>query len=293
MKRLEQVYNAINDFLTNVINSSVSIAKILLQSSFSSTRNLPQDDKGKDCVILGNGPSLADSLIEYASNLDKYQLIAVNSFALTKEYELLKPAYYVIHDPAFWTAKHELPSKVFDAIRKKTDWSMTLYIPTKAQKNNSVNSLASDKIQIVYYNYTVYKGFRDLGFFFFKRNLAMPQSQNVLVACLYLAINNGFKNIYILGADHTWHENLAVNENNILCLKDFHFYDNGAEINLKPFRKGLDTTETHKVSEIFEIWAKVFRGYEMIASYARKTRTNIYNSSKVTFIDAFERKKLP
>lgn len=291
MKRLEQIYNSVSSFSSNIINSAVSIAKILIQSDLE-VKNHPT--KGvKKCVILGNGPSLAHSLIEYASTLNKYQLIAVNSFALTDEYTVLKPSYYVMHDPAFWMAKHDLPERVFNAIKLKTNWPIVIYIPSKAKKSNAVQKLASDNIQIVFYNYTVYKGFKNLGHYLFRKSLAMPQSQNVMVACLFLAINTGFKDIYILGADHTWHENLAVDDNNILCLKDVHFYDKGTEIKLKPFKKGLDVEETFKVSEIFEIWAKVFRGYEIISSYAKLKKTNIYNASKVSFIDIFERRKLP
>ncbi len=290
MKRLEQTYNSISYFLANVISSVASIAKILLLSDLEVRK---QTTKGvKKCVILGNGPSLAHSLIEYASILNKYQLIAVNSFALTDEYTVLKPSYYVLHDPAFWTTEHDLPERVFNAIKLKTEWPIIIYIPSKAKKSKAIHKLTADNIQIVFYNYTVYKGFKNLGHYFFKRNLAMPQSQNVMVACLFLAINAGFRDIYILGADHTWHENLVVDDNNILCLKDVHFYDKGAEIKLKPFRKGLNVEETFRVSEIFEVWSKVFRGYETIAVYAKLKGANIYNSSKISFIDSFERRKL-
>ncbi|MFD1629055.1 6-hydroxymethylpterin diphosphokinase MptE-like protein [Pseudopedobacter beijingensis] len=290
MKRLEQVYNTIDSFLTNVISSSVSIVKILLQSDFSHKKNLPKG--GKECIILGNGPSLADSLAEYASILRQYQLIAVNSFALTKEYELLKPDYYVMHDPGLWISENELSSKIYKAITEKTNWPLTLLFPVQAKKSNAIRDLESEKVKIIFYNYTIFKGFKNLKHYFFKKNLAMPQSQNVLVACLFLALNMGTQTIYILGSDHTWHENISVNDQNILCVKDVHYYDEGVEINLRPFKKGLHLDETFKVSEIFEAWTKVFKGYETINEYAETLNAKVYNASKISFIDAFERRRL-
>ena len=291
MKRLEQIYNSVSSFSSNIINSAVSIAKILIQSDLE-VKNRPT--KGvKKCVILGNGPSLAHSLIEYASTLNKYQLIAVNSFALTDEYTVLKPSYYVMHDPGLWVSENELSNKIFDAIKLTTDWQITVCFPVQAKKSKTIQRLASENIHIYFYNYTIFKGFSSIRHYFFKKNLAMPQSQNVLVACLFLVLNMDFKEIYILGADHTWHENICVNEENILCVKDIHYYDKGAEAGLRPFKKGLHLDETFKVSEIFEAWAKVFRGYETIVSYAKIKGAYIYNASKVSFIDTFERRNLP
>ncbi|WP_353134769.1 6-hydroxymethylpterin diphosphokinase MptE-like protein [Pseudopedobacter sp.] len=291
MKRLEHIYNSVGNLLTNAISSTASIVKILIQSDLEVKRHLT---KGiKECVILGNGPSLAHSLIEYASVLNKYQLIAVNSFALTKEYKALKPSYYVMHDPGLWTSENDLSNRIFDAIKLTTDWPIIVYLPAQAKRHKTTEKLVSENVYIHFYNYTVFKGFQNIGHYFFKKNLAMPQSQNVLVACLFLTINMGFKDIYILGADHTWHENISVNADNILCVKDVHYYDQEVDIKLRPFKKGLHLEETFKVSEIFEAWAKVFKGYEAISRYAKTKNAHIYNASKVSFIDAFERRKLP
>ncbi len=119
----------------------------------------------------------------------------------------------------------------------------------------------------------------------------MPQSQNVLVASLFAGINIGFKTIHIVGADHTWHENLHVNEYNQLCIKDEHFYDNGTAISYRPFYTNAKRTSTFTMYEIFTTLAKAFLGYTMIKKYADHRGTTIYNASEISFIDAFERKK--
>ena len=120
----------------------------------------------------------------------------------------------------------------------------------------------------------------------------MPQSQNVLVASTFLAINTGFKEINIVGADHTWHEHLHVDENNVLTNKQFHFYDNEEKITYVPFKKGMHLSETFKVHEIFATWSKTFYGYFVLQNYANSRNCKIYNASEITFIDAFERKKI-
>ena len=51
----------------------------------------------------------------------------------------------------------------------------------------------------------------------------MPFSQNVLVAAIYISLNLGYKNIYLLGADHSWAHDVSVNDDNQLCLNDRHF----------------------------------------------------------------------
>ena len=120
----------------------------------------------------------------------------------------------------------------------------------------------------------------------------MPQSQNVLVASIFLAMNIEFKKIIIAGADHTWHQNLHLDEQNILYIKDIHFYNNEEKINYRPFNKGLHINETFKIHEIFALWAKAFYGYIALEDYAKYKSCKIYNASEVTFIDAFERLKL-
>jgi hypothetical protein len=120
----------------------------------------------------------------------------------------------------------------------------------------------------------------------------MPQSQNVLVAAIFLGINMSFKKIYVFGADHSWHEHLHVNEENILCLKHIHFYENEENVSFVPFYKGAHLKETFSVAEIFATWAKVFNGYSALNHYANSRGCKIYNASEVSFIDAFERIKI-
>jgi hypothetical protein len=290
MQRLEYFYKKTGSLLSRTLNTVTSFAKILIQSKLNLKSHQPANTN--KCIILGNGPSLATSLEVYNSKFADYTLLCVNLFALNKEYELLKPKFYVMHDPALWKSEGDLTKRIATAIKEKTSWPIKIFFPFKSRNSKFIQDLNSEHVEVVYYNYTIFKGFNAISNYVFKRNLAMPQSQNVLVACLYLCINMGFKETYLLGADHTWHENLMVDENNVLCITDVHFYDRDQKINARPFYKGLYTKETFSVAEIFENWTKVFKGYEAISKYAAFRKVKIFNASHVSFIDAFERREI-
>lgn len=289
---IEKTYKKSSEWLFLFFSTIVSVVKVLLRLKHKS--NLPKTDK-KNCIVLGNGPSLKHSIEEYSAALKENSLICINSFSTTDQYPQLQPQYYVILDPAFWLNNAEpFVGQTFDAIINKTSWKLYLMVPYYARNSSVLTSLENKNknIEIVYFNYTVFNGFKQLAHLLYRKNLAAPQSQNVLVVSLFLAINLGFKNIYLLGADHTWHENLHVNENNELCLKDVHFYDNEQKINYRLFYKAASKTELFKMHEILATFAKTFYGYHLIEDYAKYSDVAIFNASGVSYIDAFERKKI-
>jgi hypothetical protein len=287
----EKIYTAGTTFLSNCINSCISLVKILL--SFHFRIQLPRAI-ADSCIILGNGPSLKQSLQKHPDFFKKYPLVCVNGFSLSNEYQELKPAYYVMLDPAFWLNTDENIKRIFDTIIQKTTWNLHLLIPSKARKFPIIQQLekSNPNIRIGFYNYTVFRGFTGISHFFYKRNMAMPQSQNVLVASLFICINMQFKNIYIVGADHTWHESMHVNEQNQLMVKHLHFFNNEETVSYVPFYRDEHKIETFRVDELFYTMAKVFSGYRAIKKYGDLRQTNIYNCSEISFIDDFERRKI-
>ena len=143
----------------------------------------------------------------------------------------------------------------------------------------------------MYYNCLAVDGFDKFKNFCYKCNLASPHIQNVLVAALYLSINIGFKKIYLVGADHSWMQNVFVNKRNVLLTSDEHFYDKEST-NAKPWYKDAAQTDTFKMHEIMLAMYKTFSGYYVLKEYAKLFNANIYNCSEISYIDAFERRKL-
>lgn len=274
----------------NTVNTVVSLLKIVFLS-----RKAPKLPKasGQSCIVLGNGPSLRKSLDSHPGYFEQHSLIAVNGFALSEDFRRFKPRYYVLLDPGVWKASQTWIDTMVEAIAKNTSWELHLMIPGAAKGSKRIELLRkNDFIHIHYLNYVVYKGWNKPGYFFWKQNLAMPQCQNVLVAALFLAINIGYKEIELAGADHNWHESLAVNDDNVVCLKQVHFYDQQEQIRYQPFYKTAATTETFRMDEAFHAWARVFHGYWRMRDYAHSRNSRIVNISSPSFVDAFERKKI-
>ncbi len=288
----EKTYNGFSSFINQCIQTVASVIKVIIKRKGGSA--LPQA-WSRTCIVLGNGPSLKTSLDKHADFFTQHPLVCVNSFSTTKEYTLLQPVYYVILDPGFWLSKSQVVTDTIECLQTKTTWPLYMLVPHAAKQSSHFRELEkhNSNIKINYFNYTVYKGFEGLGNWLFKKNLAMPQSQNVLVASLFLSVNIGFKEIYVFGADHSWHENLIVNEDNVLCFKDSHFYDDITQKpTYRPFYKGLHLKEVFTISEILMTFSKIFYGYEVINKYANHCNAKIYNASEVSFVDAFERIKI-
>lgn len=247
------------------------------------------------CIVLANGPSLKTSLEKHPDFFKKHPLVCVNTFAASELFTVLKPSYYVMIDPLFWKRETEAINETFKCLAEKTDWTLYLMVPKHAIKEKVFTDLKkrNSNIQLTPYNYTVFKGFSSIAHWFYKKNLAMPQSSNVTITSLFLSVNIGYKEVYLVGADHTWHENLHMGEDNVLYNKVTHFYENDTEVKYVRFYKGsMPENGTQKSYEFFTMWSKTFYGYFVVNDYAKKHNCQIYNASEVSFIDAFDRIKL-
>jgi len=268
----------------------VSIVKVLVKSKRVAPFPLANAEK---CLVLGTGPSLKESLVKHRSYFLENEILCVNALAATDEYELLKPRQYIMLDQAFWESDHPSVIATWQTLREKTSWKMHLFLPVSAKNASFVKSiLHHSHIKVFFFNYTVFKGFEGIAAFFYKRNLAMPQCQNILVAATFMAVNLGYKRIELFGADHNWHEQLHVDENNLVCIKQVHFNEDVKELKYVPFYKLAHSKEVFRMDEIYLAWAKVFYGYQKVKEYALRRGVSIYNASEVSFIDAYDRIKI-
>jgi hypothetical protein len=289
---IEQLYKRLALFATQFVNTFISILKVLLKSKFR--LKLPPA-QGERCVVLANGPSLKQSFQKYSELFKQTPLICVNTFALAPEFEQFKPRYYIFIDTIFWWGENEATRATYKAMIEKVDWKLYLLVPQFALNSRIFKELKEKNPNIVVcpYNYTVFKGFPSVAQWFYKKNLAMPQSWNVTIAALFLGINMGYKEVFLVGADHTWHENLHMSKDNILHTKVPHFWENEEVINYTPLWKPKPfENQTQKAHEFFDIWSRTFYGYVLLSNYAKEQHCKIYNASEVSFIDAFERRNL-
>ncbi|WP_064196199.1 MULTISPECIES: hypothetical protein [Emticicia] len=288
-------YLKIGALFNHTIQTFVSILKVLLLSKFW----LPKfSNQKKIASILGNGPSLNHALAENLNFLQETDTYCVNLFALSEVYSSLKPQNYVFLDPAFFMYDEQNDGrqdikKTYEAIFEKTDWAMRFFVPASGRNSYFVKRLKKEKpnVQVCLFNYTIVRGFPAFRNWIFKHNLGMPQCQNILAASLYVALVQNYESVYLFGADHSWHEEMRITEQNEFEMRQIHFYDNSADIK---HEKVVDVRNNSRPSLQAQFLSlhKVFFSYEILRSFAQSRHIKVLNASKKTYIDAFERVKI-
>lgn len=285
-----------------IVFQNIKLALRILFGFKVKSRFVLQKLAKKTCVVLGNGPSLKDMLLhpDLLSYFESVQVFCVNNFAEDNYYSMVKPTYYVICDPDYWKedATEDANKKrqnLFDCIANKTNWNMTLFIPdeaitSKVFQNNAI--LKNNKIKINTFNLLGCNFLSSFSLFSFRYNLAMPHAQNVLIAALYLSLQMSYREIILLGADHSWHEDIRVDGQNRVCYINRHFNDNSQDYILEPWYKDENRVEIFKMQEILSSLSRMFEGYTIMRKYADLLKASIINSSHKSNIDAFERKEI-
>jgi len=275
--------------------TTISLLRVLKNKSYLVKNKIPKN-YGDKIFILGNGPSLNENLSNDIELLKNNDTFCVNSFCFTDYFNAIKPKYYIFLDPRYFIKKNtdekflKLQEDVIESLIKNVTWNMKIFIPKQTDMKNQWSELQKQNhnIEIIYFNTNPAYGFTSIKHFLFKRNLAMPRGQNVLIGAIYLSINMAYKNIYLLGADHSWIKDLRVNSKNQLLLVDKHFYSEENRL----FYKDTASTELWKMHEILKIWAITFQMYRELELYARKSRVDVINLTKESYIDSFRKEDI-
>jgi hypothetical protein len=287
---LNKIFIGLSSFMNRGIDTVVSIPKMLLMSRFG--LKFP-NKAGKVASVLGNGPSLEQSLEEDIKFIKNTELYCVNNFAISEFFIALRPQNYVLLDPAYFSYSTENNGRMdvqntIQLLITKVEWNMNLFIPVLARKSYLASEILrqNKNISIHYYNYTILRGFDFFRFFGFRTRLGMPQCQNILAASLYIAITRQHENIYIFGADHSWHEEMRLDESGELYCRQFHFYD-------KPESVQREKNESSKkIHKLFQSLVKAFYSYEVLSEYSKNRQVKVWNASKKSYIDSFEKTKV-
>ena len=290
---LETVFNSIAAFFSTLTQSVLSLVKVLIRSRWGV--QLPERQQAR-CSVLGNGPSLNDSLINHFDFLLETELIVVNGFALTDYFTRLRPANYILADPNCFTFNDATTGRedlhqILLALIGQVDWPMRLFVPNFAKGSYFIRQLETGNahIELVYYNPTVVRGFKWLSYWLYSSNLGMLQAQTVIVTALFLMINRKFDQIFLFGADTSWHEQIRISDTNQLEIKQVHFYDKPKDVAFMPVYSDANRTQTFTMASQFLSLHKVFRGYEVLREYADYRNVRVLNASSKSYIDALER----
>lgn len=250
----------------------------------------------ENLIVIGNGPSLLDSVKEL--NLEGKDCIVVNHFCETNLYSQIKPRYYLLADPAYWgnigTYADWLRSKILrfiDSFVNKTTWDINLIVPSTAMGSEFLERIKDNKFIHVYFlnmknsasPTTLQEKFEA-----WDSNLIAPPAQTCLNACVWLGIFLRYKRIYLIGADTTWIEQVHVDqETNEVYTIDSHFY---GEKKI-PLYADVEGKIPQKLHDELICISRALSYYWDLKYYADYADVHIFNASKYSLIDAYERKK--
>ncbi len=306
MTRKQEIIVAIRDTTYGLVNSFISLIRIAVLSRRPS-RLRETDELPAEAVILGNGPSLGDFIRTHEQFLHNKTRICVNHFAISEEYEKVKPQVYLISAPEFFLKDEFEPyakrkQVTWDAIASKTNWPMLVYAPmfAKSLSGWQARFKSHKHISIRYFNNTPVEGLNAVNLWAMKRQLAMPRPHNVVIPCIAVAIFIQRKKLYLVGVEHSWLQELIVDDENEVLLTHKHFYDKqAAKVHEGPkpetpipMFKGIKM-EKRKLHEVLEKFYLSFKSYWEIKPYAEQQGVEIINITSGSYIDAFEKQSIP
>lgn len=271
-----------------IFDGFASFGKVLLLSERPSKA---ESDNGKNLIVMGTGPSLKDVLDKNSEILLNTDTLAVNFTANTDIFHMLKPKIYVLADPIFFVQGNEggfSDSNVrclWENIAS-TDWKMSLYVPCKAKIPRFIEE--NNSIIVKRFNLTPGEGLKSLVHWLYRKGLAMPRPRNVLIVSIMVGLREGYRDIYLIGADHSWTRDLRIDDENHVVYGLNHFYKD----NDKEHKRVENLYETIHLHDVLKSLTIAFRSYHQIAKFADEIGAKITNCTPGSFIDAFPRARI-
>ena len=240
-----------------------------------------------DCIrILATGPSLKTEIEDLRTNgiLFADPLFVMNFFAFSDLFVELKPTRYCLADPSFFKEDNQLKKvdDLFALLSKLVTWEMSLYIPN-VSSTIAKSKIINDHIKLIPISTLHFEGFESKRYKYYKKGIATPSFVNVLIMIEYICLNEGFKKIYLYGADHSFLSNLMVDDNNTLRIGDSHFYGNATVA-----RYHKDGTPWRIAEFIYDKYL-TFVEHDVMRHYADYLGAEIINCTKCSLIDSYVR----
>lgn len=244
-------------------------------------------------AILGNGPSLSDELPRLMAEAEGRDLMAVNFFAHDPRFEALRPSCYVLSDPMFFrdSPRRDRVAELYRTLNERVAWPMNLYVQYYNPERFDYRAvLPNPNIRIIRFHSHMYRGFRSVEFWLFRRGLGSANFGTVVQVGEYVALLLGYKRIELYGVDHTLLEGLCVDDRNRLCRVDRHYYDDGSP-GARPIFRNVPP-QPYTMAEYLAEVAELFRGHEVLRDYARSQGARIVNRTAGSMIDAYDREPM-
>lgn len=279
------------DRLQSTLSRLTSTAGSLLKTAVMSRGVSPKSQamENRSIVVMGNGPSLRQTIDNDSEWLLSHDLMSVNFAANTPDFLSLRPQYYILADGHFFSGNETDPNvaKLWQEIGR-VSWKMTLWIPRQYLHLAKAFVISNSNITIKTLNLTPVEGFSCITHILFDAGLGMPRPRNVMIPAIMAAIREGYRKIYLCGADHTWTRTLSVDDDNFVVSIQPHFYKD----NDKEHDRVRSTYRGLKLHDVLGSMTIAFRSYWHLAEYAESRRIEIINATPGSMIDAFPRRHI-
>lgn len=224
--------------------------------------------------ILANGPSLNETISFIKENDDVYTV----NYALNDEKirSLIPKQHFIICDNM--GLDKEYLGLLKECIDEKTIETLVMSPSIYEYWKNLYSDDGVKVINDQRWN-EPYNSKRDKDNY--KNNILSPMFQTVVIAAIYGAVQNNYKEIYLHGNDFSFLSDVSVNMNNHLISASSHFYDSEA----------VDYTDTMgwNLTDWLEKVLLMLKGYQQVKDYAEDMGAKIYNLSKKSMLDIFEK----
>ena len=297
MRISEKIISAIRDSFDTMLFFATMVVKEDFHNYIK--RSGAIDMARSKCVaILGNGPSLKRELPQLIAQRawEEKDILAVNFFALSEEFALIKPKYYVISDPMFFrkAGYGERVQELYKALAEKVSWPMKLYMQYYNPEHFDYRSAIghNPNIEIVPFHSIVFHGFRSVEFWCYRRGLGSGNFGTVIQNGEFIALQLGYRRIELYGVDHTLLDGLMVDEKNRVCRRKSHYYDSEQSPAEPIYYNATNPPRPYTMSEYLSETAELFRGHEVLRDFSEKCGAEIINRTAHSMIDAYKREPI-
>lgn len=275
---------SLTETLRNLMADGLSGVKV---AALSRPVSLRPEVRTRPLIVMGNGPSLKPLLDDPRLYDGHADLLAVNFAAVHPSFQRLRPQWYVLMDPLFFSGQPLPNLQALQQALASVSWPMTLVVPRVQRRNVPAAIAANPHITIATINAVGIDGTALLSHLLYRLRLAMPRPRNVLIPALMAAMQAGYTHITIVGADHSWMRSLWVDDRNHVVSVQPHFYaEDSAE------QKRVDSEYAgYRLHQIVQSFYVAFSAYHRIERYARSRGVTILNATPDSMIDAFQRTK--
>lgn len=269
-----------------LLETLISLLSVIIFSKYSVKHKLIKlryNNKVHKSIILANGPSLREYLPAFKRE-EGVDLWIVNNFPLSSYFFRIKPHYWVLTDPIYFSSDfYGIDSNAIEIVKimNNVDWPIKVFIPQYVKSNIPlIRDINNKYVSFINYNLTPVSGFHSFENYCFKNFWGLPLPQNVLNTAIYLCISLGYSYVELYGAEHSWIKTLYINNFNQVCMDDKHCYDE---------KKTERVDDFGAIDKWLFCFARAFKTHRRLRIYADLQGCKIINRTSESFIDAYER----